>query len=249
VWHASRHGGSRAVASSRLACRCTRDGCLSLSSIARTAMGSPGRRSFDSPRISASRVRRCNSPSVGCSRSARSSSTSLAVPVARPGTECVRSRRLYLPDSRAGWSRSTCPIHGAGCRSRTCPPDGHEVLTSHVGRSAVAVRALPGARRSLRSLRVNPINQAIHMVGRGACVASPRRSPSGGREGEPWTRPRTPQCHLPACSLLRRLPATLADDEQQEHGHVGRSANVLDDGRSMRGCPAQPRYAREEAQR
>lgn len=92
------------------------------------------------------------------------------------------------------------------------PLGGQEVIHTHVRRSAVAVRALPGARRSLRSLcAIRIISEASSVIGRLA-----GRCPSGEEaQGDVALGARQPRTRcVPACSRSCRLPAALADEEQ-----------------------------------
>lgn len=102
-----------------------------------------------------------------------------------------------------------------------------KVETTHVRRSAVAVRALPGARRSLRSLtaRTHHADDG-YPCGRPALPvdAPPEGDGRGERPQTVATRTVTPAIW----SLLRRLPATLADDEQFTTTRVGLSARVIE---------------------
>ncbi len=217
MWHASQHGGSPKVGCESSASRHTKGGFSWPSSSAQTGTASPGRRNTRSPLISASRARRCNSRSRVLSRSAQSSSTSRGARGGRLATGSPTS--LNWTDARASWRRSTSPIHGASWGSATSPTVGHEVRTSHVRRSAVAMRALPGARRSLRSLCVfteHPINRSStigRLAGRCPCGEQAQHAVTMG------TRQRHGR-HVPACSRSCRLPAALAGDDEQERGWV-----------------------------
>lgn len=212
MWLASQHDGSSAVASSNSDCPRTKGSSSSRSSTEPTATASRGRHSFASRQTSASPDRRCRRRSDGFSTSARSSSTNRAVRAGRLGIECARRVPRNLPDYRAGWWLSTCPTHGAGWWLVTCPPDGPEVIHTHVGRSAVAVRALPGARRSLRSLcAIRIIHAAPSRIGRLA-----GRCPSGEEaQGDVALGDRqTRSSRVSEWSRSCRLPAALADEEQ-----------------------------------
>lgn len=235
MWHESRHAGSLAEGSRLSGSPCTRGGYWSLSSTARTGTGSRGRRNSGSPRISASPGRRYSSLSVACSRSGRSSSTS---PVDRDGRRGIGCATSNLPDSRAGWSLSTCPTHGAGWRWVTCPGDGHEVISTHVRRSAVAYRALPGARRSLRSLSIFSI---IEGKDHGASRRLRRDgSPVGGGGGNRTETIATRNVALNARSRLRPLPRPLADDEELSGRRVDRLGRVIESPLRGGRCPAEP---------
>jgi hypothetical protein len=213
VWRESRHVGSLAEGSRLSGSRCTRGGCSSLSSIEPTRTASHGRRNFDSPRISGSHGRRCSSRSVACSRLVRSSNTSRVGQVVRLGIGSVMSN---LPDSRAGWSLSTCPIHGAGWRWVTCPGDGHEVVTSHVSRSAAVPPSAPLRGEPSPAEPARTIDSHLQIEAEREHVAYARWSP------------------------LRPLPRPLADDEELTTGRGDRRARVIEVTRRGGRRPAEP---------
>ncbi|TQL87233.1 hypothetical protein FB560_2900 [Microbacterium saperdae] len=79
-----------------------------------------------------------------------------------------------------------------------------EGITTHGARSAVALRALPGAYRfSSLAGRDNRQADDTSWRHRAACCSMP------ARRGRSWQAPASP---VSACSRLRRLPASLADE-------------------------------------
>lgn len=233
--------GSRAVGCASSGCRCTKGGCCSRSSTVPTRTGSRGRHSFGSPRISELLGRLSRMRSAGFVTWARSSSTSPGAQDVRLGIGSVTSRR-NLPACRAGWRRGTCLFHGAGWHRDTCPPVGHEGRTTHVRRSAVAMRALPGARRSLRSLCVIRMDSRITstigwLAGRCPSGEEAQREVTLGTR-EPHGR------HVPACSRSCPLPRALAGYGEQEPGRVSSLADGHRGGRDLWGFPGRVKYAR-----
>lgn len=214
MWLESRPAGWSEAASKPSGSPHTRGSCSSRSSIEPTSTrGSRGRLSCYWSEISALPDRRSKGRSHVSSRSGRSPSTNRVGPVGRPGIACATSPS-NLPGRRAGSLHETCPFHGAGRKGPTCPPAGQEVKTPHAGRSAAAVRALPGAGRSLRSLRVMILNgsraagrrggwqfsrrlgvRTSLWVGGRCCAASRRRSPwsGSGRDGGTVSRVTEPR--------------------------------------------------------
>lgn len=242
VWReGSRHGGWHAEGSASSGSRCTRDGCSWHLSTALTPTGSRGPRSTRSPRTSASRARRSSLHWLVSSRCTQYQSTSLDGRAGRRDTESARC--LNWPGSRASCTRSTRPIHGASSWFATSPPVGHEVRTCHGGPSTVAVRALPGARRSLRSLSL--ITTLLRSLVAGRTALPFDAPPEGDGRGE---RPETVaprRVTATVWSLLRRLPAPLADDDEQAGGWVTSLASGSSQIGDVRGLPARLQYARE----
>lgn len=136
-------------------------------------------------------------------------STSQVGKVERLATDSATSRTSRNMSCQTTCRRgSTCRITGATSTSSTCRPIGLEGVNTHVGRVRARVRALPGARRSLRSLRVitEPSTDSL-LAGRRVYAAT---FPLWGRRGR---RPETVgirKVTLIGWSLLRRLPASLA---------------------------------------
>jgi hypothetical protein len=169
----------------------------------RTRPGSRGRRSTPSRRSSTSRARRCRQRSLVCWSSRLWWCTRRGGRGDRLGIGSAFNR----PDHRASCGRSTSPIHGASWGASTSPMSGHEVVATHGGRSAVAVRALPGARRSLRSLPPRsdrPIDSCSLIVPLAArCPSGEEAQRDVGLGARRGGRRREP-----AWSPLRRLPAS-----------------------------------------
>jgi hypothetical protein len=153
-----------------------------------------------------------------------------------------------MPGHRASRLRRRCPIHGASPKGARCPVIGPEGIDTLVGRSAVAVRALPSARRSLRSLRGT--RSLIHVVDgssrcrRTACGPSfPPAGGGGGRSDEPKA---TRKVTSSRWSRLRRLPAPLARDGKPSRTTRSRLAAGTRNGDAW-GFPARPQVQAREA--
>lgn len=204
MWVVSLPGRCSAAASPISASPRARPSCYSQWSIARTRAGSHGRRSTPSLRSSAWHAQPCRRHSARLSRRICWSNTSRDVKDDRRGIALLSN----WPDHRASCGRSTSPIHGASSRSATSPTTGHEVIDTYVGRSAVAVRALPGARRSLRSLVFSSSIIARIFIARGRAEGS--TFPLRGRRGNRTQMVATRRVTASGWSLLRRLPASLA---------------------------------------
>lgn len=209
VWPASRHGGSCAAGSVTSNSRTPKRSSCSRYSITSTRAESHGGRKLISLAISGSLVSGSTRRRAGYARGGSSSSTSRA----------VRGERLATGSGTAGWFNlssqvtclrgRTCQLCGASRTSLTCRPTLLEVDRAHGVRSAVAVRALPGAGRSLRSLTL-PGRTDRDLRG---CVGRLRSTfPRRGRRGRWEESPATRKVTLIVGSLLRRLPAALAGD-------------------------------------
>jgi hypothetical protein len=135
------------------------------------------------------------------------------------------------PVTRASWWRSTSPSHGASWWFATSPRDGHEVRTTHVGRSSELWRRLPAPTRSLRSLVCSRIKtKTSSRIGRLA-----GRCPSG-EEAQRDVALAVRQYrarHVSDCSRSCRLPAALAGDDEWEGDWLSSLA-----ARSRRGSSA-----------
>lgn len=129
-------------------------------------------------------------------------------------------------------------VMGNYCARNGCAVMGNsvatKVITPHVSRSAVAVRALPSARRSLRSLCELILNIHGHRL---------RWSfpPSGGGGGERF-RDSGPPGQVPACPRLRPLPRPLADDDEPAACSIPPPGWLFSRGISR--LPAHLKYAR-----
>lgn len=224
-------------------------------STSRSGPGSSWWRSLTmpTPTASASLLRRRSPMRPACSalRSGRPSPRSRRRGSSRCSTLAGRGSRLDIccfSASRYGLLGSPYDAAAYGLpgmqygQSAYGLPGSHEGRTTHVRRSAAPWRALPGATRSLRSLvcsRMDSITSS--RIGRLA-----GRCPSGEEaQGELALGARQPRVgRLPAWSPLRRLPATLADEEDDRRRALRRLGDLLRGGRNVWGRPARPRYAR-----
>lgn len=153
-----------------------------------------------------------------------------------------RSRRTYGQLCNPYLGRLTGNYRACNRIAATGNPVATKVVTTHVLRSAVAVRALPGARRSLRSLCVIRMSSLTSSsIGRLA-----GRCPSGeeAQSDEALGARQRGTGRVPAWSLLRRLPAPLADDGEQEDARSPLPAGCHRDGREPWRRPRRVQYAR-----
>jgi hypothetical protein len=122
----------------------------------------------------------------------------------------------------------TCQVCGASRTSSTCQPTWLEGKEPHAGRVLTRVRALPGARRSLRSLTMmgNSITGQIMWSPASLLVGVPPGTGGGG--GAIPRDQGAPRGHAPACSLSCALPGALADDEGGFSRRVDRLAPALE---------------------
>jgi hypothetical protein len=241
VWRASHPGGcSEAAPHVSISPRAKRSSCSRfLTTPTAASRGARRRTSFVT---SASRDRRCRLRSTVCRNSGRSSSMSLGGRGARLGIDSASSVPVNLPDHRACWSRETCPIYGAASDGTTCPIVGHEGIYTHVRRSAVPWRALPGATRSLRSLVCSRMDSMTSSrIGRLAGRCPSGEEARGAVTVGAW---QDRVGYRPAWSRSCRLPAALADDGETHGRHVHHLARGTGDQRGVWGCPALPQYAR-----
>ncbi|ARJ05485.1 hypothetical protein GCM10010988_05740 [Cnuibacter physcomitrellae] len=107
------------------------------------------------------------------------------------------------------------------------------------------MHALPGARRSLRSLSV--ISVSLHMIIFIACVDRLRATfPLRGRRGERLEVAGSRYVASTIWSRLRRLPAPLSRDDELPRWRLTRLAGGFVDGCLWR-FARRPQYARERS--
>jgi hypothetical protein len=209
VWPRSRHGGSCAAASVTSSYRTPKRSSCSRCSITSTRAGLRGDRKLISRATSGSPASGSTRRRAGCAQRVSSSSTSRVVRGERLaiGLETLGLRNL---SSQATCLRGrTCQLCGASRTSLTCLPTLLEVDRAHGARSAVAVRALPGAGRSLLAASTMDGSSPQRMRPPACRWSSPLGGGGGGVEAV-GTRKVT----LTIWSRLRPLPRPLAGDDK-----------------------------------
>ncbi len=244
--HESQHGGCCAAGSPSSASPRARHSSSSLCSTTPRAT-SRGSSRHTCGTISGSPARPSRKLRRALSSAASFRSTSLVGRGSRRGGAlCERGRQM--PGHRASRLRRRCPIHGASLRGGRCPVIGPEGIDTHAGRSAVSMRALPSARRSLRSLMVSrllicQVDRSSHCW-RAAC--GPSFPPAGGGGGRSDETTATRKVTSTRWLRLRRLPAPLAGDEKPSRTTRSRLAVGTRNGDAW-GLPARPQVQAREA--
>lgn len=245
MWFVPQFGGCSVVAGSPASAsrRASRSFSLS-SSTTPMPRGSASPRNRRSQRSQGWNGLASAKPSPLSSTPASSRSSSPAGPASRPGIGS-RRRSGYGPLGSPYGGRGYGPLGMPYRPNRYGPPSGHEVISTHVRGSAGLWRRLPAPTRSLRSLVCSegPSMMLIDTIGRlaGRCPSGEEAQPDvtlGARHG------RVSNASVSRRSPLRRLPATLADDGEQEHTHLPLLADSHRDGRDAWGHPTQPQCAR-----
>lgn len=197
---------------------------------------SPGSRRSPKNRACSDRVSGRRSPHSSTVASSRS--WTLAVRRNQPGIGS-RPRSAYGPLGSPYGGDGYGPLGMQYRPDRHGLPSGHEVRTTHVGRSAAPWRALPGATRSLVCSRMD--SRSTSTIGRLA-----GRCPSGEEaQREVTLGTRQPHGrHVPACSRSCPLPRALADDGEQEGTRPPRTPDRCRGGRDLWGLERRVQYAR-----
>lgn len=245
MWSVPQYGGCSAAAGSPDSG--SRPASRSFSSYSSTT---PTQRASASPRNRRSQKNQAwngqafAKPSPLSSTAASSRSSSQVDLASRPGIGS-RQRSGYGPLGSPYGGRGYGPLGMPYRPNRYGPPSGHEVISTHVRGSAGQWRRLPAPTRSLRSLVCSkgPSMMLIVAIGRlaGRCPSGEEAQPDVTLEAR---RGRMSNASVSRRSLLRRLPATLADDGEQEHTRLPSLADSHRDGRDPWGHPAQPQCAR-----
>lgn len=224
VWRASLPGGCSARASEISGSPRRKRLCFSRCSTTSARTGSLGARRETSRKIFGSRARTSARSRFVFGTAGFSSSMNRRVRVERLGTSSATRARPNLSTQWTGWPPQTCQIRLASRTWSTCLPIWPEGRSTYVGRSAVAVRALPGARRSLRSL----ISMKIALTNMSSRIGPlAARCPCGEQaQGDLALVARQRRArHVPARLRSCRLPAALAD-EGEVASRLGPSAGL-----------------------
>lgn len=244
MWPESRSVGFCVAGGSPLSdSRPARPSSSSSSSTMPTQRVSPSQRSRRSPKSRACSDRVSGRRSPHSSTVASSRLWTRAVQRSQPGIGS-RPRSVYGPLGSPYDGDRYGPLGMQYRPDRHGLPSGHEVRTTHVDRSAVPWRALPGATRSLRSLVCSRMDSRItstigRLAGRCPCGEQAQREVTlAARKGV-----RAPH-HLSRWSRSCRLPAALADDGEQEGTRLPRTPDGRRGGRDLWGLERRVQYAR-----